>query len=769
MKQKKFEKGVTLIALVVTIIVILIIAGISLSALTGQDSGLKVGEETKTEVNVDEEKNVLRLAVQETMNADSKGEINEEPFREHLDQHVKPENYDNFEYRENSKSYILQMVPTQNWYTITKDGEVLDGKVNLPMIVIDNESLNLEWEEVKQLTAVMRSDDGDEPITDAIWRSSDLSVATVDDNGLVTAQRKSGTITITVEKDGLIAECVVVVKNTVKVLELDKTEYTIDLSGEKTLQVVGKYYPEDADTGINLTYTIADTSVATVDENGLITGLKNGETELTLSNELGLSTIATVKVVTSPTGITLDRESVTTTGSFQLTATITPDTANVNTDITWSSSNSNVASVDSSGYVRRVSSGYAVITATTGNGKTAQCQVTMKSTSYSSGGGGSSSGGGSGGSGGSGQNQQEDQYVNDWSWVAAVPALGVMAGLVFTPVGGVIAAVGALAVGTVATLTGHSKKKVSSSSGGGNNKGSGGGGGNKGNQLIQFGGSINSIAATLAPVLGGYLIGNLAGAQISNANPVFYLAMGIFAAAFIVLALSKIPEPYIIKKEEGQAKEKHSALSFRHFKLGIIAIFIYVGVEVGIPNIMNLFMTDPASGAGIDPTIAGTVVGTYWLLMLVGRLIGGVLGGKISSKAMLTAVSTLGIILICLAIFLPSHNLINMPVFKSDLSFGLAEVPVNCLLLVLCGLCTSVMWGGIFNLAVEGLGKYTSAASGIFMMMVCGGGILPAIQGAIADGIGFLNSYWLLVAGLAYILFFAVAGSRNVNKDIPTE
>ena len=99
MKQKKFEKGVTLIALVVTIIVILIIAGISLSALTGQDSGLKVGEETKTEVNVDEEKNALRLAVQETMNSDSKGEINEEPFREHLDQHVKPENYDNFEYR----------------------------------------------------------------------------------------------------------------------------------------------------------------------------------------------------------------------------------------------------------------------------------------------------------------------------------------------------------------------------------------------------------------------------------------------------------------------------------------------------------------------------------------------------------------------------------------------------------------------------------------------------------------------------------------------
>lgn len=296
-----------------------------------------------------------------------------------------------------------------------------------------------------------------------------------------------------------------------------------------------------------------------------------------------------------------------------------------------------------------------------------------------------------------------------------------------------------------------------------------GGGGNRGNQLIQFGGSINSIAATLAPILGGYLIGNLAGAQISNANPVFYLAMGIFAVAFIVLALSKIPEPYVIKEKSDKAKDKHSAMSFRHFKLGIIAIFIYVGVEVGIPNIMNLFMTDTVNGVGIDPTIAGTVVGTYWLLMLVGRLVGGVLGGKISSKAMLSTVAAVGIIFICLAIFLPSDNIVKMPVFRSDLSFGFAQVPVNCLFLVLCGLCTSVMWGGIFNLAVEGLGKYTSAASGIFMMMVCGGGIVPAIQGALADSIGFLNSYWLLVAGLLFILFFAVKGSKNVNTDIVTE
>ena len=110
-----------------------------------------------------------------------------------------------------------------------------------------------------------------------------------------------------------------------------------------------------------------------------------------------------------------------------------------------------------------------------------------------------------------------------------------------------------------------------------------------------------------------------------------------------------------------------------------------------------------------------------------------------------------------------------MPVFQSDISFGFVEVPVSITFFILCGLCTSVMWGGIFNLAVEGLGKYTAAASGIFMVMVCGGGILPAIQGFVADMTSYVTSYWVVVAGFAYLLFYALIGSKNVNKDIPTE
>jgi len=297
-----------------------------------------------------------------------------------------------------------------------------------------------------------------------------------------------------------------------------------------------------------------------------------------------------------------------------------------------------------------------------------------------------------------------------------------------------------------------------------------GGGGNKGNQLIQIGGSFNSLNATIVPVLVGYLMGNAAQATIKDANPALFIAMGIFALAFIVLSLVSIPEPNLIQKDS-TVKNDHSALSFRHFILGAVAIFLYVGVEVGIPNIANLFMTSSTGegGAGIDTTVAGTVVGTYWFLMLIGRLVGASVGAKVSSKSMLTFASGLGLVFILLAIFSPVDSTVSMPVFQSDISFGMAQVPISVMFLVLCGLCTSIMWGGIFNLAVEGLGKYTEAASGIFMVMVCGGGILPLIQGAVADSVSYLSSYWVIVIALAFLLYYALIGSKNVNKDIPVE
>ena len=378
-----------------------------------------------------------------------------------------------------------------------------------------------------------------------------------------------------------------------------------------------------------------------------------------------------------------------------------------------------------------------------------------------------------------------------------------------------------------------------------------GGGGNKGNQLIQLGGSLNSIGGTIAPILLGYLIGSqVENASVRDAAPAMIIAMAIFALAFVIITLTKIPEPHMESAEEKAArkvgkiaKDKYGPMSFRHFVLGAVAIFFYVGIEVGIPNIANLYMTTPTieqaeitlanyeaqqaaktvvveveavavveevatpeepavveavdlvaentevaeeeveveeitvkayekaqavvagetkAGRGMSAETAGFLVGMYWFLMMCGRLLGGIIGGKVSSKVMLTTVSALAMILVATFIYTPQNSTFVMPIVGY-------EVPTGVAILFLCGLCTSVMWGGIFNLAAEGLGKYTAAASGIFMAMVCGGGVITILQGLLVDYTSYIGSYWLIFACLAFLLFYALIGSKNVNKDIKVD
>ena len=292
-----------------------------------------------------------------------------------------------------------------------------------------------------------------------------------------------------------------------------------------------------------------------------------------------------------------------------------------------------------------------------------------------------------------------------------------------------------------------------------------GGGGNKGNQLIQWGGSCNSIGGTIAPIFVGWLVGgSIQDATVAKAAPVMIIAMAIFALAFVVIWFSKIPEPHMETAEEKAArlsgkveKDPHSALSFRHFVLGAIAIFFYVGIEVGIPNTANIHYS---ALDWVGPALAGTMIGGYWLCMLIGRLVGASVGSKVSSKVMLCSMPALAIILLIAAIFTPESVAITLKASKIPLSLGF---------LILCGLCTSIMWGAIFNLAVEGLGKYTAAASGIFMALVCGGGIIPFLQNLLADHVGSLQSYWLIIACLGYLVFYALIGSKNVNKDIKVD
>lgn len=299
-----------------------------------------------------------------------------------------------------------------------------------------------------------------------------------------------------------------------------------------------------------------------------------------------------------------------------------------------------------------------------------------------------------------------------------------------------------------------------------------GGGGNRGNQLNLIGGTCNSLAGTLTPMLVGALVGTVTkDTAISDVNLVLYIAMVVFACAFVIISFTPITDPEMGKTTENTVFE-HSPWAFRHCTLGVIGIFVYVGIEVGIPGTLNFYISDMSDkGAGVlgdAAAIGGFVAGTYWLLMLIGRFIAGFIADKVSSRAMMIAVTTVSILLILFAMISSKETTTSMPVFTGA-SFAMVTVPVSALLLVLCGLCTSVMWASIFNLATEGLGKYTAAASGIFMMMVVGGGLLPLIQNFIADKAGYMISYIVPLIAIVYLLFYAVWGCKNVNKDIPVD
>ena len=282
-----------------------------------------------------------------------------------------------------------------------------------------------------------------------------------------------------------------------------------------------------------------------------------------------------------------------------------------------------------------------------------------------------------------------------------------------------------------------------------------GGGGNKGNQLVQFGCSLNSVGATLSPAVLGWLIGEITkDTAFIKAAPALMIAMGIFALAFVIVAFSKIPEPHLETAEEKAARlsgqtslmqDIATTLKFRHFTLGALAIFFYIVIEVGVPSMGMLYMTDCVKNAAGEITskgpgyvggaVAGVVCGAYWFLMMCGRLLGGVVGGKVSSRTQVSFLASLGIALLIAVMFAP---------VKMITLFGY-QFPLSMAFMVAVGLCTSVMWGGIFNMAAEGLGKYVPMGSGIFMCMVFG---------------GILSSYWLSIGLLAYVLFYALIGSR---------
>ena len=293
-----------------------------------------------------------------------------------------------------------------------------------------------------------------------------------------------------------------------------------------------------------------------------------------------------------------------------------------------------------------------------------------------------------------------------------------------------------------------------------------GGGGNRGNQLIQTGGSLNSLAATLTPILVGSMIGEITkNTSLNVVRPLLLIALIIFAVSFVIVWFTQLTEPETEKTDIlGGVME---AVRYRQLLLGIIAIFFYVGIEIGIPAQIFDYLSLPVAEGGVlgSATTAGLIAGVYWMLMLVGRFVSAFISGKVSSRMQLTVTSAVALLLLLVAIFMPEDVKMSLSIPNlAESTFDQVEVPTKVLFIILCGICTSVMWGVIFNLATEGLGKYTATASGLFMSMVVGGGIMPFIQNLMATKIGYIQSYWLVVGMLGYILFYALVGSHPSKK-----
>lgn len=290
-----------------------------------------------------------------------------------------------------------------------------------------------------------------------------------------------------------------------------------------------------------------------------------------------------------------------------------------------------------------------------------------------------------------------------------------------------------------------------------------GGGGKRGNQLNMAGMTFNSLTATVTPLIVGSLIGAVtADTSMADCDLLMYIALGVFAASFVIISLVSIKDP-----EQAVVTEKIGAfapLRFRHCLLGVLAIFAYMGVEAGIPGVMTQWLTaegGPLAATGNAAAIAGAVVGVYFLLMFVGRLIGAAIGGMVSSRVMMTVTSTAAILFILIGTQ-TTDVAAKMPVLDGGVK--LVDVPLAAVFFALCGLCASVMWPAIFNLATEKLGKYTAAASGLFMTMVVGGGIFQLIQGQLIDsGVSYMVSFIVPGLALAYIFIYTVGFSKPAD------
>jgi FHS family L-fucose permease-like MFS transporter len=260
-------------------------------------------------------------------------------------------------------------------------------------------------------------------------------------------------------------------------------------------------------------------------------------------------------------------------------------------------------------------------------------------------------------------------------------------------------------------------------------------------QRITICGFLNSSATTIAPKVGAAFIFIAAGAttaELAKSVRMPYVLLAVFTLLLAVVT-TIVPLPEVMEKRvEGEIVEG-SAWGYRHLRLGAAAIFTYVGAEVAIGSVLVNYLGQPSMG-GLSHLAAATYVSLYWGGAMVGRFIGSFALLKVRAERALAFVAVMAALLVTTTIL--GHSRVT----------GLA--------IVACGLFNSVMWPCIFPLGVKGLGKLTSQGSGILVMMVVGGAVVPEIQGLLADKFGYQLSFLVVLLCYAYLIYFAVSGYK---------
>jgi MFS transporter, FHS family, L-fucose permease len=272
--------------------------------------------------------------------------------------------------------------------------------------------------------------------------------------------------------------------------------------------------------------------------------------------------------------------------------------------------------------------------------------------------------------------------------------------------------------------------------------------------------AFNSLGTTIAPYLGGLLILTAApksmdtvrqmsaealqAYRIHEASSVKlpYLAIAIALIVLgILIGLFKLPPMPQAEKHKNDTAVGRSLWSYRHLVLGCAGIFVYVGAEVSIGSFLINYFSQAEIG-NLTAVVAARYVAYYWGGAMVGRFIGSAILQKVRTGTVLGIAALAAAVLVCISML----TLGNLAMWS----------------IIFVGFFNSVMFPSIFTLGIAELGPLTGDGSGMLIMAIVGGAIIPVVQGAIADRIGIHHAFILPVICYLYIVFYAFKGSRPV-------